>query len=58
MSVITGFWAVGMIERTSERRIVITRVKRRNADTLIPLILSHKHCNSTILTNAGENVQI
>ncbi|KKO74668.1 hypothetical protein AAJ76_5200016548 [Vairimorpha ceranae] len=47
-----------MIERTSERRIVIIGVKRRNADTLIPLILSHVHHNSAILTNAGENVQI
>ena len=45
-----------MIERTSERRIVIIGVKRRNTDTLIPLILSHVHHNSIIYTDCWRDI--
>lgn len=45
---IKGFWAIGMVERSPEQKIVILRVERRNSETLIPLILCHFDLKSTI----------
>jgi hypothetical protein len=50
-----------MVERTPERRIIIIRVEQRNADTLIPILLSYVHLESTIhsdLWKAYRNLKL
>jgi hypothetical protein len=55
---IKEFWAIGMVERISERKIIIIRVGQRNADTLIPILLSYLHLESTIHQISGRLIVI
>lgn len=49
--VIKGFWEVGMVQKTERRQLIVIRVERSNADTLIPLILSFVDLESTVHTD-------
>lgn len=53
-----GVWAIGMVETTERRRIIVIRVGRINAETLLPLIISHVNYNSTMYTDLWKPIII
>ena len=48
---VEGVWVFGGVERTEERRCFAVPVERRNAETLIPLIVAHIAPGSIILSD-------
>lgn len=48
---VNGCWALGMVERTPERRIIIIVVPDRKADTLITIMKKYIHPESVIYSD-------